>query len=212
MEFILGCIFLSIISALFSGAENKRSSNKCSSNTFTNNKNTSGFKQGKTWDDIKERAYKKYGRKCFLCNSTNNLNIHHKIPIREGGTNEIGNLIPLCVNCHEKIHKFKFQFLHTDIPDNYGFKIDKNKKLKKGYLILNAIKNKYRLLIQYKYRNGNITVRIILPVSIKLGCEINDSLFQKKVYVNALCELREEERIFRLDRIKILSLLKRDNI
>ena len=55
-------------------------------------------------------------------------------------------------------------------------------------------------------------ITIILPVSIKLGCEINDSLFQKKVYVNALCELREEERIFRLDRIKILSLLKRDNI
>ena len=47
--------------------------------------------------------------------------MHHKIPIKDGGTNDLFNLIPLCKDCHEKIHKFKIGIDYSDIPRNYGF-------------------------------------------------------------------------------------------
>ena len=37
---------------------------------------------------------------CHRCGSTNELEIHHMIPIGIGGTNDTGNLIILCHKCH----------------------------------------------------------------------------------------------------------------
>ncbi|WP_231391317.1 HNH endonuclease [Megasphaera vaginalis (ex Srinivasan et al. 2021)] len=31
--------------------------------------------------------------------------VHHIIPLSEGGTHEEANLMSLCRSCHEKIHK-----------------------------------------------------------------------------------------------------------
>jgi hypothetical protein len=31
--------------------------------------------------------------------------VHHIIPLSEGGTNDESNLMSLCRSCHEKIHK-----------------------------------------------------------------------------------------------------------
>ena len=36
-----------------------------------------------------------------------NLNVHHIIPVSEGGGNEPENLTTLCVKCHRKIHNAK---------------------------------------------------------------------------------------------------------
>ncbi|MFC1595593.1 HNH endonuclease [Gemmatimonadota bacterium] len=33
------------------------------------------------------------------------MNVHHIIPISEGGTNNASNLIVLCPNCHTRAHK-----------------------------------------------------------------------------------------------------------
>ena len=41
---------------------------------------------------------------CQNCNSTEDLEIHHIVPLAVGGNNTIGNLVRLCVPCHEKIH------------------------------------------------------------------------------------------------------------
>jgi 5-methylcytosine-specific restriction endonuclease McrA len=32
--------------------------------------------------------------------------IHHKKPVIDGGTNDISNLILLCIPCHKAIHKY----------------------------------------------------------------------------------------------------------
>lgn len=45
------------------------------------------------------------GNKCQICNKTNSevkLTIDHIIPIKLGGTNEITNLQPLCLNCNSR--------------------------------------------------------------------------------------------------------------
>ena len=62
-----------------------------------------------TLDKInKERIIAMHGNRCVICGSRhhgNKLEIHHVIPKSEGGTNEVGNLIPLCHTCHCAVHK-----------------------------------------------------------------------------------------------------------
>lgn len=82
-----------------------------------------------------------------------------------------------------------------------------------------AILNGYRIKIKYEssplYKANEITERIIRPLEIKYGKDISDndliknSEFAKdKIYIKAFCELRNAERHFRLDRLKILEILK----
>ena len=48
---------------------------------------------------------KRDGKKCYLCNSTDNLYVHHIKTVGSGGTDEYNNLITLCHTCHmEKAH------------------------------------------------------------------------------------------------------------
>lgn len=82
-----------------------------------------------------------------------------------------------------------------------------------------AIRNRYRIKIQYEssplYKDNEITERIIQPLEIKYGKDILDNDFIKnsenskdKIYIKAFCELRQDERHFRLDRLQILKILK----
>ena len=165
----------------------------------------------KDWFSLKEEVIAKYGRKCINCGTTDNIDVHHKIPLSEGGTNCWDNLIPLCRNCHEELHKFKLgQQNNTTINLEYGSKISKNKKSMIGYKICNAIEHGYRIKIKYKsVKSGNeeFTERIIRLLEIKLGCECKNDFVQNskydqyKKFLRAFCELRNEERLFRMDRI-----------
>lgn len=42
-------------------------------------------------------------RKCRVCNSRSNLQIHHIVKRRDGGGNDLDNLITLCSKCHRHI-------------------------------------------------------------------------------------------------------------
>lgn len=46
------------------------------------------------------------GSKCCNCETEcgNNIIFHHVIPISIGGTENDSNLVPLCKNCHTKLH------------------------------------------------------------------------------------------------------------
>lgn len=159
----------------------------------------------KTWHDYRELTFEKYGHCCAKCGSKEELQIHHIIPISKGGTNDLTNLIPLCKKCHEKIHKFKFQENNKQVPINYGKKISKKNK------ILKAIELNKRIKIKYKaskiYKNSELTQRIVKPIEITLGKYCDNKYIQQSTYdvdkpfLLAYCELRKENRLFRLDRI-----------
>lgn len=42
---------------------------------------------------------------CGVCGSTENLELHHIIPIEFGGSDDFFNLLYLCRNCHKNIHR-----------------------------------------------------------------------------------------------------------
>jgi 5-methylcytosine-specific restriction endonuclease McrA len=48
----------------------------------------------------REETLKKYGRKCVICGSTENLQIDHIIPVISNGTNDADNLQVLCKACN----------------------------------------------------------------------------------------------------------------
>lgn len=47
-----------------------------------------------------------YGR-CYLCNENPSFTLHHIIPLKDGGTHYWENLAPLCVRCHDFIHRYE---------------------------------------------------------------------------------------------------------
>lgn len=44
------------------------------------------------------------GNTCCNCGSDENIEYHHIVPLRLGGTNKISNIVPLCRACHEAAH------------------------------------------------------------------------------------------------------------
>jgi len=55
------------------------------------------------WKQMRKRLLEIYSNACAVCrNESIKLHIHYIIPVRWGGKDELGNLIPLCPACHSK--------------------------------------------------------------------------------------------------------------
>ena len=45
-----------------------------------------------------------HGNRCVNCGSDDRVQFHHIVPLADGGTNCITNIVPLCWYCHQKAH------------------------------------------------------------------------------------------------------------
>ena len=54
----------------------------------------------KFWLILRDEVLKRDNNQCQLCGKTGDLIIHHKIPVKMGGKDDIDNLITLCRICH----------------------------------------------------------------------------------------------------------------
>lgn len=76
-------------------------------NAQTPRVSTSRFPYGQypeNWGDIRQAVLKRDGYCCANCRSTENLHVHHIVPLSVGGSNELSNLKTLCKACHTKLH------------------------------------------------------------------------------------------------------------
>ena len=53
---------------------------------------------------FREKMKKKLGNTCGNCGSKEKVEYHHIVPLKNGGTNNLGNIVPLCQHCHYKAH------------------------------------------------------------------------------------------------------------
>lgn len=60
--------------------------------------------ESKKFNDILKQNLKE---ECVNCESNFNIQYHHIVPLTLGGTNKISNIVPLCEDCHNKIHNIK---------------------------------------------------------------------------------------------------------
>lgn len=73
---------------------------------------TRGYSPGKRYGRAWQRIRTRYIHKHPLCEECLKHGryvpveeVHHIIPLSEGGTNDESNLMSLCRSCHEKIHR-----------------------------------------------------------------------------------------------------------
>ena len=53
------------------------------------------------WKRLREQAFRIYGHSCVICGEVAR-EIDHIIELDQGGLDEIGNLQPLCTDCHKR--------------------------------------------------------------------------------------------------------------
>lgn len=57
------------------------------------------------WDQLRRQVYARDNYCCSNCGSpSSELHAHHIVPLSKQGTNNLTNLITLCVDCHKKLH------------------------------------------------------------------------------------------------------------
>lgn len=54
---------------------------------------------------LKKKIKARDANKCMLCNSNDNLTLHHILRRERGGRTDMKNIITLCKVCHAKLHK-----------------------------------------------------------------------------------------------------------
>ncbi len=56
------------------------------------------------WQSFRENALARDSYRCRNCGSTQDLDVHHIVPLSRGGTNHLDNLVTLCRRCHTGVH------------------------------------------------------------------------------------------------------------
>ena len=69
---------------------------------YLRHKNVSGGHSFEDWQRIKLR----HGNKCAICGQEKPLTKDHVIPLSLGGTDDVGNIQPLCRSCNSRKWKF----------------------------------------------------------------------------------------------------------
>lgn len=66
-----------------------------------------GVATGREWERRRQEAFALYGRRCQECWKAGRLEVHHKVELQHGGTNDPSNLMVLCRGCHVEAHRPK---------------------------------------------------------------------------------------------------------
>ena len=136
---------------------------------------------------IKKFLIDERGPYCENCGEEIELQVDHIVPVSRGGTDDMENLQLLCYECHQKKHNYEFDEIGTSNQKATG----KYKKIR------DAIDGQKKIKIKYEAYSGEVTERIILPQNIVLK--------DGKEYLKAYCYLRNENREFKISRIKKIT-------
>jgi 5-methylcytosine-specific restriction endonuclease McrA len=58
------------------------------------------------WNKLRARALLRDGRRCVYCGAGDDgLEVHHVLPVSEGGANTLANVVTICHACHRNAHR-----------------------------------------------------------------------------------------------------------
>ena len=52
------------------------------------------------WQNIRSLVLERDNFRCKICGKDNSAQVHHIVPRRKGGTEQLSNLVTLCGRCH----------------------------------------------------------------------------------------------------------------
>lgn len=119
----------------------------------------------------KEQYWEQLPNECCNCGSSNDLHIHHVVPLSVGGTNKLSNLAVICGICHLKAHGMKDHSSMTELSSKAKLKAKEEGKwfgripygyvLIRGEIVIDEFEaDIVRLVYKWKYMNGLRLVEI----------------------------------------------------
>jgi CheY-like chemotaxis protein len=117
------------------------------------------------------------GRRCCICKTLHNVQIHHIVPLENGGDDEIDNAIPLCPSCHDRVHVKSSTGRTTRDYTPEELKLHRDnmilylqKTAEKDSVKLKAITNTVVKTKESKVMRKPIVKKVVLPHAIKKDC------------------------------------------
>lgn len=152
------------------------------------------------WEERRQHLIQRNGSICSSCDEEQHLYLIHEIPLNEGGTNELQNLELICRACHESMYG------KGDIFGSFTLGAGQSEFTEYFKEIQYAIDNNHRIQFGYKKPNAKSSMsRVVVPerfLNIPNSRESGETLC-----VEGFCELRQDIRVFALERMQGLDVL-----
>ena len=153
------------------------------------------------WEERKRQVLRRNGSICSRCGKEKDVYLVHDIPVFEGGTNELENLVLICAVCHASIYK------EGDIFGAFTLKASQSEFSEQVDEIQFAIDNDQKIQFDYKKPSAKRWItRVVVPerlLNIPNSRESGETLC-----VEGFCELRQDTRVFALERMQALEVIK----
>ncbi|MDE0468212.1 MAG: WYL domain-containing protein [Candidatus Poribacteria bacterium] len=153
------------------------------------------------WEERKRILIRENGSFCALCDEEADVYLVHDIPVFEGGTNKLDELTLYCAEC------YRSGFREVDIFGTSTLKPSQSEFSEQFSAIQSAIDNDQRIQFDYKKpSNKRWMTRVVVPerlLNIPNSRESGETLC-----VEGFCELRQDTRVFALERMQNLEVIE----
>ncbi len=153
------------------------------------------------WDERKRRIIKENGSICSDCGEEQDVYLVHDIPVFEGGTNVLDTLRLICRACYTSMYR------EPDIFGTVTLNPSQVEFAEQFAEIQSAIDNAQWIRFEYKKpRAKRWMTRVVTPerlLNIPNSRESGETLC-----VEGFCELRQDTRIFALERMQGLEIIE----
>lgn len=153
------------------------------------------------WEERKRLLIRENGSICSHCEEEADVYLLHDIPVFEGGTNELDNLTLICAECYRGMYR------DVDIFGTSTLKPSQSEFSERFSEIQSAIENDQKIQFDYKKPSDKRwTTRVVVPE--RLFNIPNSRESGETLCVEAFCELRQDTRVFALERMQDLEVIE----
>ena len=153
------------------------------------------------WEERRQILIRENGSICSHCDEEADVYLVHDIPIFEGGTNELDNLTLMCAECYWGMYR------EVDIFGTSTLKSSQSEFSEPFAEIQSAIDNSQKIQFDYKKPSDRRwTTRVVIPERLFNIPNTRES--GETLCVEGFCELRQDIRVFALERMQDLAVIK----
>ena len=153
------------------------------------------------WEERKRQLLRQNGSVCSRCKAEQDVYLVHDIPVFEGGTNELENLVLICAACYTGMYREGALF------GNFTLSESQSEFSEQVAEIQSAIDNHQRIQFDYKKPSDRRWMtRVVVPERLLNIPNSRDS--GETLCVEGFCELREATRVFALERMQELEIIE----
>lgn len=153
------------------------------------------------WEERKRRVIQQNGSVCSYCEEEKDVYLVHDIPVFEGGTNALDNLTLTCAEC------YRSRYREPNIFGTVTLKPSQSEFAEQFADIQSAIDNDQQIRFEYKKpRAKRWMTRVVTPE--RLLNIPNSRASGETLCVEGFCELRQDTRVFALERMQGLEVIE----